>query len=291
MSAALTPKRPGVYAMSESPRPTPALLELLGIIEQLREPGGCPWDRAQTRLSLRPYLVEEVYELLEAIEQDQREAQCSETGDVLFLLLMMTRIASEEGDYDLEKVCAGIVHKMRRRHPGILRAAEGERAFDGAPESWEAAKAAERTAHHREASILDGIPAALPALIRAHRAGEKVSRVGFDWPDVAGVRAKVDEELGELDRAMEAGDEAAIRHELGDLLLSAANLARVLGVGPEEALREANLRFESRFRDLEELAGQRGLDLHATDLDQLEALWQEVKRRRVAGAGRGSAGA
>lgn len=277
--------------MSEPPLPSPSMVELLGIIDQLREPEGCPWDRAQTRLTLRPYLVEEIYELLEAIEQGDPAGQCAELGDALFLLLMIARIAREDGDFDLEQACAGIVAKMRRRHPGILRPADGERTFDGAPESWEAAKAKERSAQASEASVLDGIPAALPALIRAHRAGEKVSRVGFDWPDVAGVRAKVDEELEELDGAMAANDPAAVRHELGDLLLSVANLARVLGIGPEEALREANLRFEGRFRDLEDLAGRRGLDLHGADLDELETLWQEVKRRRAAGAGRDAGGA
>jgi len=273
--------------MSETPVLSPALLELLAVIDQLREPGGCPWDRAQTRLSLRPYLVEEIYELLEAIEQGDAKAQCAELGDALFLLLLMARIANEDGDFGLEQACEGIVAKMRRRHPGILRPAIGEQAFDGAPEAWEAAKAKERASQSQDRSMLDGIPSALPALIRAHRAGEKVSRVGFDWPDVAGVRAKVDEELAELDEAMGADDPAAIRHELGDLLLTVANLARVLGVGPEEALREANLRFEGRFRELEIMAEQRGLDLHQADLRELEALWQEVKCGRAGREGTG----
>lgn len=266
--------------MSETSVPSPALLELLQVIEQLRRPGGCPWDRAQSRLSLRPYLVEEVYELLEAIESGDAQAQCAELGDALFLLLMMAQVAQDEGDFDLEQACEGIVHKMRRRHPGILRPAGDEPTFDGAPAAWEATKARERAARQGEASVLDGIPTALPALIRAHRAGEKVSRVGFDWPDVAGVRAKLDEELGELDAALAAEDAVATRHELGDLLLTVANLARVLGMGPEEVLREANMRFEGRFRALEQLASQRGLDLHQTELAQLEALWREVKRRR-----------
>jgi MazG family protein len=259
----------------------PSLQELIGIVDQLREPGGCPWDREQTRLSLRPYLVEEIYELLEAIEQGDRAAQCAELGDSLFLLLLIARIACEEGDFDLEQACRGIVHKMRRRHPGILRPAEDEPSFDGAPASWEAAKARERRAEREERSILDGIPAALPALIRAHRAAEKVSRVGFDWPDVGGVRDKIDEELRELDQAIEAGDPARIRHEIGDVLLSAANLARVLGIGPEEALREANQRFEGRFRELESLAAKRRLDLHQADLELLEGLWQDVKAARA----------
>ncbi len=260
-----------------------ALLELLEVVAALREPGGCPWDRAQTRRSLIPYLLEEAYELVEGIEREDDELQAGELGDLLFLLLMVVRIAEERGGYDLDEVCRRIVSKMRFRHPGILRPAdEGERDFDGAPENWEAAKAKERSSRsQQERSVLDGIPAALPALIRAHRAGEKVSRVGFDWPDVAGVRAKVDEELRELDRAVEAQEPDAIRHELGDVLMSVANLSRLLGLGPEEALREANLRFDRRFRSLEGLARGRGLDIHEAELEQLELIWQEVKAGRV----------
>ena len=255
------------------------LLELLEIVGRLREPGGCPWDRAQTRLSLLPYLVEEAYELVEAIEREDEEAQAGELGDLLFLLLMVARIANEDGAFGLEEVCRRIVAKMRFRHPGILRPAEGgEEAFDGAPESWEAAKARERGSQREDdRSVLDGIPASLPALIRAHRAGEKVSRVGFDWPDIAGVRAKVDEELLELDLAIAAGEAGAIRHELGDVLMSVANLSRLLGLGPEEALREANHRFDRRFRALEALAREQDLDLHQAELGQLEELWEEVK--------------
>ncbi len=274
--------------MSETALLSPALLELIQVIDRLRGPQGCPWDRAQTRLSLRPYLVEEIYELLEAVEAGDAAGQCAELGDSLFLLLLMARVAREDGDFDLEQACQGIVAKMKRRHPGILRPADGEPSFDGDPASWEASKAQERASELRERSVLDGIPASLPALIRAHRASEKVSRVGFDWPDVAGVRAKVDEELAELDAAIACGDAAAVHAELGDVLLTVANLARMLGVGPEEALRDANHRFESRFRELERLASARGSDLHHADLGELEALWQEVKRRR---AGRESGGA
>ena len=250
------------------------LVELIGIVSTLRGSEGCPWDRAQTERSLIPYLVEEAYELVEAIEQDDPGAQCAEAGDLLYLLLLIARIAEERERWDHDGAARGIAAKMRRRHPGILRPAEGGPAFTGSAEAWEAVKATERPP---ERSALDGIPAALPALIRAHRVGEKVSRVGFDWPDLAGVRAKVGEELGELDEALAAQDPAAVRHELGDLLLASANLARFLGFGPEELLREANSRFEGRFRKLEGLARARGLDLHHAGIEQLEALWQEVK--------------
>ena len=259
--------------MPPSP-PTDGLCDLLQVIATLRGPAGCPWDRAQSERSLLPYLVEETYELVEAIEQDDPPAQCAEAGDLLYLLLLIARIAEERGRWDHDSAARGIAAKMRRRHPGILRPAEGGQVFSGSAGDWEAVKAAE---HPPERSVLDGIPAALPALIRAHRVGEKVSRVGFDWPDLAGVRAKVGEEIDELDAALESGDPAAVRHELGDLLLASANLARFLGFGPEDLLREANARFEGRFRKLEVLARARGLNLHSAGIEQLEELWQEVK--------------
>jgi len=245
-------------------------------VHQLRSEQGCPWDRAQTRRSLLPYLVEETYELAEGIEREDTDSQCSELGDLLYLLLLVVRIAEERGAFDLSEVSRRIVSKMRRRHPGILSPAEGS-GFSGAAEEWEAAKALERPV---DRSILDGIPKTLPALIHSHRAGEKVSRVGFDWPDLEGVRAKVTEELEELDAAIASRDQAAIHHEYGDLLMAVANLGRFVGVGPEEALRAANQRFDDRFRALEGLARLRRLDLHRADIAQLELLWQEVKASR-----------
>ena len=257
------------------PSPTDAgLRDLLALVAVLRSPGGCPWDRAQTRRSLLPYLVEETYELVEAVERGDEDGQCGELGDLLYLLLLIARIAEEGGSWDVQRAASGICDKMRRRHPGILRPPEGEEPFSGSPQAWEAAKARE---HGGERSALDGIPRSLPALIRAQRAGEKAARIGFDWPDLAGVRAKLDEELAELDEALASRDPRAIRHELGDLLLASANLARHAGIGAEDALREANIRFEGRFRLLEGLARDRGLDIHGASLEALEALWREVK--------------
>lgn len=255
-------------------RAVEGIRELLDVIATLRGPAGCPWDRAQTRRSLIPYLVEETYELVAAIEAGDEAAQGVEAGDLLYLLLLIARMAEEQGAWDHETAARTICAKMRRRHPGILRDPEGESTFPGTPEAWEAAKARER---HPGGSVLDGIPGALPALVRAHRVGEKVSRVGFDWPDPIAVRAKIGEELQELDEALASGAPDRVRHELGDLLLACANLARFLGCGPEEALREANARFEGRFRKLELLSRERGLDLHRADLAALDALWREVK--------------
>lgn len=250
------------------------LESLQAVVDRLRSTGGCPWDQRQDARSLMPYLLEETYELLDAVERGDTTAQAGEIGDLLYLLLLLVRIGAESGTLGLDLVESAIVAKMTRRHPGIL--ADGDPEPVGAPvgsqEAWEARKAEERTG-----SALDGIPPTLPALLCAHRIAEKAARVGFEWPDRAGVLAKVDEERAELDEALATGEPTAIRREYGDLLLAVANLGRFLGVPGEDALREANRRFETRFRALETLAAQRGLDLHRTDLAVLDGLWQEVK--------------
>ena len=247
---------------------------LLPVVDRLRD--GCPWDRSQTARSLLPYLLEEAYELADAVERDDAEAQAAEVGDLLYLLLLLVRIGAESGPHDLARVERGVVAKMERRHPALFGSAGApERdAPVGSQEAWEARKAEERDEGR---SALDGVPPALPALLRAHRVAEKAARVGFDWPDRAGVLAKVDEERRELDEAIASGDPASIRHEYGDVLLALANLGRFLGVPGEDALREACGRFEARFRALERVAAARGLDLHRADLATLEGIWQEVK--------------
>ncbi len=253
----------------------PPLESLVAVVERLRGPDGCPWDRRQDARSLMPYLVEETYELVDAVERGDPTAQAIEIGDLLYLLLLLVRIGAEAGSFDLDRVERAAVGKMERRHPGLF---QGTRPVPvGAPmgsqAAWEARKAEERSG----ASALDGIPRQLPALLRAHRVAEKAARVGFDWPDRQGVLAKIEEERDELDEALASGEPAAIRREYGDLLLALANLGRFLGVPGEDALREASHRFEARFRALERVAASRGLDLHGSDLAVLEDLWREVK--------------
>ncbi|MBN1337087.1 MAG: nucleoside triphosphate pyrophosphohydrolase [Deltaproteobacteria bacterium] len=249
---------------------------LLAVVDRLRGEGGCPWDRAQDARSLLPYLVEETYELVDAVERNDDQAQADEIGDLLYLVLLLVRIGTESGAFDLERVERGIVAKMERRHPGLFSRADPApgAAPMGSQEAWETHKAEERGDFR---SALEGLPPHLPALLRAHRVAEKAARVGFDWPDRDGVLAKVDEERRELDEALASTDPSAVRWEYGDLLLALANLGRFLGVPGEDALREASRRFEIRFRALERLAAARGLDLHRTDLAVLERLWQEVK--------------
>lgn len=244
---------------------------LRATVDRLRRE--CPWDRAQTPASMRPYLLEEAYEVLDALDRGDDTALREELGDLLWQVAFLARLAEERGAFDIDAVIDGIVDKMVERHPhvyGDTPATEHE----GTVGAWEARKARRRAGRSR----VDGLPSTLPALVRAHRVGEKVAHVGFDWPDLAGVLGKVDEERRELDEALAAGDADAVRHEYGDLLLACASLGRFLGVAGEDALREANARFEARFRGVESRAAAAGVALEEAGLERLEGWWQEAKR-------------
>lgn len=250
-----------------------AIRELVTVVGRLRGEGGCAWDRAQDRRSLVPYLLEEIWELVEALEGDNPAARSSELGDVLFHLVLQARLGQEEGLFDLGTVARGISAKLVRRHPAVFGSATG---VEGSPgETWEARKATERGPG---GSLLDGVPGNLPALRRAEMTSRRAARVGFDWPDVDGVQAKVDEERRELAEALASGDRRAVIHEYGDLLLATANLGRFLGVGPEEALQAANRRFEGRFRCLEALAREQEIVLWEATPETLDLLWTQAKR-------------
>lgn len=224
---------------------------------------------------MRPYLVEETYEVVDAIESGDPEELRKELGDLLFQVMLLSEMAEQAGDFSIDDVAQGIAEKMVRRHPHVFE--EGYEEDDaGTVAAWEGRKAKERGPG---GSVLDGVPKALPALIRAHRVGEKVSRVGFDWDAPAGARGKVAEELVELDEAISMGDEGRIRAEYGDVLLAMASLGRHLDIGPEEALREANTRFETRFRAVEVDVHASGRRMAELDAAELEAHWEEVKKR------------
>jgi nucleoside triphosphate diphosphatase len=240
---------------------------LAALVARLR--AECPWDRAQSVRSMRLYLQEETAELLAALDDDDADSVREELGDVLFQLVFLAQLHSERGQFDLDGVAAGICAKMVERHPHVFGGASAAEA--GTNASWEQRKA------RRGRSRVDGVPLALPALVRAHRVAEKVAGVGFDWPDLASVLAKVDEERGELQRAIESGNPDAVAHEYGDLLLATANAGRYLGVAAEDALRMANARFEARFRGVEALAEGAGIEPGAAGPEQLEAWWQAVK--------------
>jgi tetrapyrrole methylase family protein/MazG family protein len=225
--------------------------------------------------SLRPSLLEETYEVLAAIDEDDSPALREELGDLMLLILMLTQIASEEGDFDVGGVLAGIHTKIVRRHPHVF----GELAVNGTQDvlqNWEKLKAQERLANGKsEASLLDGIGKTLPALVQAEQYQQRANHVGFDWTEIEGVWRKVQEELGEVRSAADADARAA---EIGDLLFSVVNLARWYQVDSESALREANLRFRQRFVAIEQAARQQGRDLSDLSLDEMDAIWQAAKR-------------
>lgn len=249
--------------------------ELVAVVARLRSEGGCPWDRAQTWESLRPYVLEEAFEVVEAVDRGDPDEVRKELGDVLFQVVMLARIGEEHGQFTVSDVADRIVRKMIDRHPHVFDPDHvSHTADEGSIAAWESRKATERP---KEASALDGVPDALPALLRAHRVSEKAATVGFDWPDVASVRSKVGEELVELDQALTSGDAAAIGEEFGDLLFALVNLGRHLPVSAEDALRVATRKFERRFRAVEQRVRATGHTVHDVGQAELEAHWQAVK--------------
>ncbi len=257
-------------------RATDALERLLGIMERLRGPDGCPWDREQTLASLRPYVLEETYEVLEAMDSGDDRAHCEELGDLLLQIVCQAQLAKEERTFDFADVAEAISNKLVSRHPHVFGDAQVKDA-EGVLRQWSALKREEKKAKGGGESVLEGVPREMPALARADRLTEKASRVGFDWPDAGGARAKLAEELGELDRALEAGDADALEHELGDVLFAAANLGRKLGIPPEEALRGAVSRFIARFGHVVRVLARRRVPHGVATLAQMDALWDEAK--------------
>ena len=270
-------------------RTSDAVERLVAIMARLRGPDGCPWDREQTLASLRPYVLEETYEVLEAIDAGDPEAHREELGDLLLQIVFQARLAEEEGRFDLAGVADAISEKLLSRHPHVFGpgatsadarpdpGAEAVRDADGVLRQWAALKKKENEAKGRGKSVLEGVPRELPALARAERLTEKASRIGFDWPDAAGARAKVAEELDELDEAMASGDRARMEDELGDMLFAVANLARKLGIPPEEALRGTLAKFISRFEHVEDGLARRGVPHGAATLAEMDLLWEEAK--------------
>jgi nucleoside triphosphate diphosphatase len=253
-----------------------AIERLLSIMERLRGPGGCPWDREQTLKTLRPYVLEETYEVLEAIDAGDSREHCEELGDLLLQIVFQAQLTKEQGQFEFADVAEAISNKLVSRHPHVFGTSDVKDA-EGVLRQWAALKREEKRAKGGGESVLEGVPREMPALARADRLTEKASRIGFDWPDHAGAREKIAEELGELDRAIASGDRDAIERELGDLLFAAANLARKLGVAPEEALRGTLARFVSRFRHVERELERRGVPHGGASLAEMDALWDEAK--------------
>jgi len=244
----------------------------------LRSPDGCPWDLAQDLDSLRPYLLEETYEVLEALDHGDLDDLRAELGDLLFQIVFQARIAEERGAFTMTDVLNGIADKLTRRHPHVFAAEKGTSETE-LGRRWAELKRAERVERGvSRPSALDGVPKQAPALLRAERTGEKAASEGFDWLDLAGVREKLREELAELDAAIASGEQRQVRAELGDVLFTLCNLSRWLRTPAEDALREAIERFEGRFRYLETELAQRGKRVREVDASETDRLWREAKR-------------
>ncbi|MCH8543483.1 MAG: nucleoside triphosphate pyrophosphohydrolase [Alcanivorax sp.] len=254
--------------------------EMLTVMARLRDPEhGCPWDLQQTFASIAPYTIEEAFEVADAIAAGDYEGLRDELGDLLLQVIFHAQMASEQGLFDFDAVTRGLIDKMVRRHPHVFGDRQGASMAE-IKDTWEATKAAEHAASGRaRESQLDGVPAGLPALQRAAKLQKKASRVGFDWDQAAPVLAQVRAELDELEAAMAAADPDAITDELGDVLFSVVNLSRHLRADAEQALRGASHKFERRFRHMEQIVAEQGASLDGKAPAELEALWQEAKRR------------
>lgn len=251
------------------------MTRLREIMDRLRGPDGCPWDREQTLQTLRTYVIEEAYEVLEAIRGGSPEALREELGDLLFQIVFQARIAQERGEFDIESLMRGIGDKIVRRHPHVF----GDGRLDTADQvlrQWEEIKVEERRGRE-DGSIFAGVPRSLPALLKALRVSAKAARVGFDWEDPESLWSKVEEETGELRRALRGGAPGEVAEELGDLLFTLANVARRQHLDPEQVLQEANRKFVERFRFLEERLAAEGLRPCAENRARMEALWREAK--------------
>ena len=255
-----------------------AIDRLLAIMARLRDPqGGCPWDREQTWATIAPHTIEEAYELADAVAQGDPAQVRDELGDLLFQVVFQSRIAEEQGLFDFAAVAATISDKLERRHPHVFGTARIANAAEQTT-AWEAHKAAERRARGQGDGVLDGVALGLPALTRATKLGKRASQVGFDWTAADGVLDKVAEEVGEMRQAIRSGAQEEVRAELGDLLFSLVQLARHLDVDAEGALRDANAKFERRFRDMERRLAAEGRAVHECTPEALEALWSQAKR-------------
>jgi tetrapyrrole methylase family protein / MazG family protein len=256
--------------------------KLVGLMQRLLAPGGCPWDREQTLETLVPYLVEETYEVVDALSEHSVVDHQEELGDLLLQIVFQSELRFTEGQFGIDDVARGIVSKLVRRHPHVF----GDVKVSGSKEvlaNWSEVKAVEK-AERGKHGALDGIPRSAPALLRATRAGEKAGAVGFDFADADGARAKVDEELSELDQARARNDTAEMTRELGDALFALVNLGRKLNLDPESALRGATDRFARRFALLEERLAAQGRRVADADADEQDRLWQAVKKVEASSA-------
>jgi len=254
-----------------------ALDRLLEVVQKLRSPQGCPWDREQTHESLKPFLVEETYEALEAIDNKDMPGLCGEMGDVLLQVVLHAQLATEQKLFNFEDVVNGITDKMIRRHPHVFSDVTAD-TVDAVLNNWEQIKREEKSGAQQIVSVLDNVPKTLPSLSRADKLQRRAARLGFDWDNVAGAWDKVHEEIAELKEATASPeDQLKIQEELGDLIFSVVNVARKLNMDAEEAHRGAINKFRKRFRYIEDTVNKNGQNLHDMTLAEMDKLWEEAK--------------
>jgi MazG family protein len=253
--------------------------QLVSIMARLRAPGGCPWDREQTFDTIKPFLLEETYEVMQAIDARDWPELAEELGDLLLQVVFFSQMAADAGHFTVEDPIDGINAKLIRRHPHVFAGETAETEGD-VRKLWGEIKAKEKAKKGTsEAGLLDSVPRALPALVEAQQIASRAAGAGFDWPDIRGVLAKLDEERREFEAVMETGEHPAIEDEIGDLLFVIVNLARFVKVDPEQALRRTNAKFRSRFAHVEQGIAGRGRKFAETSIDEMEELWQEAKRK------------
>jgi MazG family protein len=257
--------------------PQPAFTELVRVVARLREPGGCPWDREQTHESLTPYVIEEAHEVAEAIASGEPGKLREELGDLLLQVVLHSRIAEEARHFDADAVCRELTSKLVRRHPHVFGDAQVDTA-DEVTRRWERIKQEEKKGKGESSGVLDGVPKALPALLKAQRLTEKAGKFGFDWPDAETVLEKLREELAELEADVRAQRKDKAREEFGDVLFVLANMARHLGIDAESALQGANAKFVRRFGHVERRLKEQGRTPGESSLEEMDGYWDEVKR-------------
>jgi MazG family protein len=261
------------------PRAGDQFQRLVDIMARLRAPDGCPWDLEQDFRSLRKYLLEETYEVLDCIDREDWSALAEELGDLLLQPVFQAQMADEAGLFTIADVLGAINGKLIRRHPHVFGGAAAETAGE-VKQRWDEIKAAEKASKGESAGdLLSGVPRALPALVEAQKIGSKVANVGFDWPDVSGVLEKLHEELDEVDQARRLGEAHKVEEEIGDLLFVVVNLARKLDVDAEQALRKANGKFRRRFHYVEKALAEEGRALQSASLEEMEAKWLAAKAK------------
>ena len=254
-----------------------AFQALVDIMKRLRGPAGCPWDREQTIHSLRGFVLEETYEVLDAIDRDDHRALRGEIGDFLFEGVFLAQIESEAGHFEVADSLRAIAEKLIRRHPHVFAETAGVDTPGKVMEQWEQIKSREQTDAGHQRAVLSGVPKSMPALLRAHEIGTRVAAVGFDWHHMGDVIAKIEEEVAELRTAVAHEGKERSEEEMGDLLFSIANLARKLGIEPESALRKANDKFSGRFAQVESHFEAQGRSVHDATLEEMEQVWRSIK--------------